>query len=62
MMQKEQARYHAVRGRALALLLAVATLTGLIVRGQVVEQRNRNPCRWTAGSPQCGIPEPKCQP
>ncbi len=37
---RRAARYHAVRGAALALLLAVATLTGLIVRGQVVEQRN----------------------
>ena len=39
-MMRRAARYHAVRGAALALLLAVATLTGLIVRGQVVEQRN----------------------
>ena len=39
-MMRRAARYHAVRGAALALLLAVATLTGLTVRGQVVEQRS----------------------
>ena len=32
-------RYHAVRGMALGLLLAVATVTGLAIREQVVEQR-----------------------
>jgi serine/threonine protein kinase/formylglycine-generating enzyme required for sulfatase activity len=31
--------YHAVRGMALGLLLAVATVTGLVIREQVVEQR-----------------------
>ncbi len=33
-------KYHAVRGMALSLLLAVATVTGLALREQVVEQRN----------------------
>jgi eukaryotic-like serine/threonine-protein kinase len=39
MMQKA-GRYHAVRGLALGLLLAVITATGLVIRRQVVEQRN----------------------
>jgi serine/threonine protein kinase/formylglycine-generating enzyme required for sulfatase activity len=33
-------KYHAMRGLALGLLLAVATVTGLAIREQVVEQRN----------------------
>ena len=32
-------KYHAVRGLALGLLLAVATVTGLVIHEQVVEQR-----------------------
>jgi serine/threonine protein kinase/formylglycine-generating enzyme required for sulfatase activity len=39
-MMRRAARYYSVRGAAITLLLAVATLTGLIVRGKVVEQRN----------------------
>jgi serine/threonine protein kinase/formylglycine-generating enzyme required for sulfatase activity len=39
-MMRRAARYHALRGAALALLVAVVTISGLMVRGQVVEQRN----------------------
>ena len=39
MMQKA-GRYHAVRGLVLGLLLAIVTATGLVIRKQVVEQRN----------------------
>ena len=38
-MMRKAGRYHAVRGAALAVLLAVATVTGLAIRDQVVEQR-----------------------
>jgi len=38
MMQKAQ-RYHAVRGAALGLLLAVATVTGVAIREQFVERQ-----------------------
>jgi serine/threonine protein kinase/formylglycine-generating enzyme required for sulfatase activity len=37
-MMGKASRYHAVRGLALGLLLAVATVTGLAIREQVVEQ------------------------
>ena len=37
-MMRKTARYHAVRGVALALLLLAVTLTGLSIRGQVIEQ------------------------
>jgi hypothetical protein len=37
-MMAKAGRYHAVRGLALGLLLAAATVTGLALRGQVVEQ------------------------
>jgi formylglycine-generating enzyme required for sulfatase activity len=39
-MMRRAAHSHALRGAALALLLAAATLAGLTVRRQVVEQRN----------------------
>ncbi len=38
-MMDRAARYHATRGAALALLLAVATVAGLTIRKQVVEQQ-----------------------
>jgi serine/threonine protein kinase/formylglycine-generating enzyme required for sulfatase activity len=38
-MMARAGRYHALRGMALSLLLAVATATGLAIRQQVVEQR-----------------------
>ncbi len=38
-MMARAGKYHAVRGMALGLLLAVATVTGLAIREQVVEQR-----------------------
>jgi serine/threonine protein kinase/formylglycine-generating enzyme required for sulfatase activity len=38
-MMARAGKYHAVRGMALGLLLAVATVTGLAIRAQVVEQR-----------------------
>ena len=38
-MMRKATRYHAARGMALGLLLAVATVTGLAIREQVVEQR-----------------------
>jgi hypothetical protein len=38
-MMAKAGRYHAVRGMALGLLLAVATVTGLAIREQVVEQQ-----------------------
>jgi serine/threonine protein kinase/formylglycine-generating enzyme required for sulfatase activity len=38
-MMARAGRYHAVRGIALGVLLAVATVTGLVIREQVVEQR-----------------------
>jgi formylglycine-generating enzyme required for sulfatase activity len=38
MMQKAQ-RYHAVRGSALGLLLAVVTVTGVVIRNQIVERQ-----------------------
>ena len=38
-MMRKGARYHVVRAIALGLLLAVATVTGLAIRAQVVEQR-----------------------
>jgi eukaryotic-like serine/threonine-protein kinase len=37
-MMRKASRYHAVRGAALALLLAVSTITGLAIREQVIEQ------------------------
>jgi eukaryotic-like serine/threonine-protein kinase len=37
-MMARAGKYHAVRGMALGLLLAVATVTGLAIREQVVEQ------------------------
>ena len=37
-MMRKAARYHAVRATALALLLLAVTLTGLSIRGQVMEQ------------------------
>ena len=37
-MMAKAGKYHAVRGMALGLLLAVATVTGLAIREQVVEQ------------------------
>jgi hypothetical protein len=39
-MMRKASRYHALRGAALGLLLAVAAVTGLAIRDQVVEQRN----------------------
>jgi formylglycine-generating enzyme required for sulfatase activity len=39
-MMGKAGRYHAVRGAIVAALLAVATVTGLVVRKQVVEERN----------------------
>jgi serine/threonine protein kinase len=39
-MMARAGTYHAVRGFALGLLLAIATVTGLAIREQVVEQRN----------------------
>src|SRR5262249_24326168 len=39
-MMRKATRYRAVRGAVVALLLAVATVTGLVVRERVVEQRN----------------------
>jgi eukaryotic-like serine/threonine-protein kinase len=39
-MMRKAGRYHAVRGAVLALLLAAATLTGLAIHAQVVEQQN----------------------
>jgi serine/threonine protein kinase/formylglycine-generating enzyme required for sulfatase activity len=39
-MMRSAACYHGQRGAALALLLAVATLAGLTLRRQLVEQRN----------------------
>ena len=41
-MMRKASRYHAVRGAALALFLAVATITGLEIREQVVEQSKSN--------------------
>jgi hypothetical protein len=38
-MMGKAGRYHAVRGLAVAIVLAVATFTGLTIRGQVEEQR-----------------------
>src|SRR5947209_20596086 len=38
-MMSRAGKYHAVRGMALGLLLAVATVTGVAIREQVVEQR-----------------------
>src|SRR5262249_32654434 len=38
-MMRRATRLHAVRGMALGLLLAVAAVMGLAIRGQVVEQR-----------------------
>ncbi len=38
-MMRKAGRYHAVRGLALGLLMAVTTVTGLVIREQVVEQR-----------------------
>jgi formylglycine-generating enzyme required for sulfatase activity len=38
-MMGRAGKYHAVRGMALGLLLAVATVTGLAIREQVMEQR-----------------------
>jgi len=38
-MMLKAGRYHVVRGAALGLLLAVATVTGLAIREQVIEQR-----------------------
>jgi serine/threonine protein kinase/formylglycine-generating enzyme required for sulfatase activity len=38
-MIRKATRYHVVRGAALGLMLAVATVTGLAIRKQVVEQR-----------------------
>ena len=38
-MMARAGKYHAVRGMALGLLLAVATVTGLAIREQAVEQR-----------------------
>jgi serine/threonine protein kinase/formylglycine-generating enzyme required for sulfatase activity len=38
-MMQRASRYHAVRGLALGLLLAVATISGLALRAQAVEQR-----------------------
>src|SRR5262249_49587512 len=38
-MMARAGKYHALRGMALALLLAVATVTGWAIREQVVEQR-----------------------
>jgi formylglycine-generating enzyme required for sulfatase activity len=39
-MMRKASRYHALRGAALGLLLAVAAVTGLAIRDRVVEQRN----------------------
>jgi serine/threonine protein kinase len=39
-MMRKAARFHAVRGLALALMLLVATWVGLGIRGQVIEQQN----------------------
>jgi serine/threonine protein kinase/formylglycine-generating enzyme required for sulfatase activity len=39
-MMASASRYHAMRGIALSLLLAVAAMTGLVIREQVVAQRN----------------------
>ena len=38
-MMRKASRYHAVRGAVVAVLLAVATFTGLAIRDQVEEQR-----------------------
>jgi hypothetical protein len=38
-MMQRASRYHAVRGMALGVVLALATLTGLAIREQVIEQR-----------------------
>ena len=38
-MMRKATRYHVVRGMALGLLLAIATVTGLAIREQVVEQQ-----------------------
>ncbi len=39
-MMRKARRYHAVRGAAVALLLAAATFAGLTIRNDVLEQRN----------------------
>ena len=44
-MMRKAARYHAVRGVVLAVLLVAVTLAGLIIRGQVVERNEGHPCR-----------------
>ena len=39
-MMGRAARYHALRGLALGILLAVATFTGLAIYNQVIEKQN----------------------
>src|SRR5262249_17808563 len=39
-LMRRATRYHAVRGAVVGLLLAVATVTGLVVRERVVERQN----------------------
>ena len=41
-MMKKAGRYHALRGVALAVVLVVMTVTGLTIRGQIIERANAN--------------------
>src|SRR5207244_1109966 len=41
-MMRRASRYHVVRGVAVALVVGVLTLTGLVIRDRVVEQNQAN--------------------